>query len=77
MRPQSRVNKREKIISNQTKKILCKNKINQWIQPIDWEKIFINYVYDKELASEYIKNPKPSVQNTNKNFTEKYAKDLN
>lgn len=49
------------MISNQTKKMLSKNKINQWIQPIDWEKIFINYVYDKELASEYIKNPKPSV----------------
>lgn len=65
------------MISNQTKKMLSKNKINQWIQPIDWEKIFINYVYDKELASEYIKNPKPSVQNTNKNFIEKYAKDLN
>lgn len=57
--------------------MLSKNKINQWIQPIDWEKIFINYVYDKELVSEYIKNPKPSVQNTNKNFIEKYAKDLN
>lgn len=57
--------------------ILCKNKINQWIQPIDFEKIFINYVYDKELASEYIKNPKSSVQNTNKNFIEKYAKNLN
>lgn len=63
--------------SNQTKKIQCKKEINQQTQPIKWEKVFINYAYDKELVSKYIKNQNPQYKTLRKNFIEKYAKDLN
>lgn len=51
------------------------NKIER--PPVEWEKVFPNYIFDKGIKSKIYKKLRQLDSNKSNNMTAKWAKDLN